>query len=346
MDAINEAGPALKVAPACAALGVSRATVYRQRVTERSERQPAVKARPLIARALSAPERKAVLEVLNCEQFCDRAPRQVYANLLDGGQYLCSVSTMYRLLRSQGAVRERRDQLRHPAYTRPELLATGPNEVWSWDITKLRGPEKWTCYYLYVIMDIYSRYVVGWMLAARESALLAQELMERTCHKQEIVPGQLTIHADRGASMKSGLVAQLLAELGVTKTHSRPYVSNDNPFSEAQFKTMKYRPEFPNRFGSLDEAHSFSGDFFRWYNGEHRHTGIGLHTPENVHYGRAAEIDGERRRALHAAYAAHPERFVRRVPVPPVIPAAVWINPPEESRAAKLNSNVEMSQNR
>ncbi|MBA3715379.1 MAG: transposase family protein [Pyrinomonadaceae bacterium] len=243
------------------------------------------------------------------------------------------------LTKSKGVDRiKRRDQLRHPMYARPELLATRPNEVWSWDITKLRGPAKWTYYYLYVIIDIYSRYVVGWMLAAHESAALAQELIERTCQKQEITAGQLTIHADRGSSMKSGLVAQLLAELGVTKTHSRPYVSNDNPFSESQFKTMKYRPEFPTRFGSFDEAHSFCRRFFCWYNSEHRHSGIGLHTPANVHYGRAAEIDGVRRRTLRKAYAEHPERFVRHVPVPPIVPAAVWINPPEESRAVQLNS--------
>lgn len=274
-----------------------------------------------------------MLGVLNSAPFCDQAPRQVYAKLLDDGQYLCCVSTMYRLLRVEGAVRERRDQLRHPVYTRPELLATRPNEVWSWDITKLLGAEKWSYYYLYVIMDIYSRYVVGWMLAEHESAQLAQELIERSCQKQGVAPGQLTIHADRGSSMKSGLVAQLLAELGVTKTHSRPYVSNDNPFSESQFKTMKYRPEFPARFTSFDHAHAFSQAFFQWYNREHHHTGIGLHTPENVHYGRTEKVDEVRRRALRAAYAAHPERFVKKVPVPPVVPAAVWINPPEESRA-------------
>ena len=279
-----------------------------------------------------------MLEVLNSEQFYDQAPRQVYAQMLDEGQYLCSVSTMYRILKAEACVRERRDQLKHPVYARPELLATHPNEVWSWDITKLLGPTKWSYYYLYVIIDIYSRYVVGWMLAERESAQLAQDLIERTCHKQGITAGQLTIHADRGSAMKSGLVAQLLAELGVTKTHSRPHVSNDNPFSEAQFKTLKYRPEFPARFTSFDEAHSYSREFFRWYNGKHRHTGIGLHTPENVHYGRTEAVDEMRCRALHAAYAAHPERFVRKAPVPPVVPAAVWINPPEESRAAKLNS--------
>jgi len=339
MKAVRASAPVIKVAPACQALGVSRATLYRQPpAPQASKMRVAVTKRPQPERALTAEERGAVLEVLNSEQFSDQAPRQVYAQMLDGGQYLCSVSTMYRILKAEGAVHERRNQLRHPVYARPELLATHPNEVWSWDITKLLGPTKWTYYYLYVIMDIYRRYVVGWMIAERESAQLAQDLIELTCQKQSITAGQLTIHADRGSSMKSGLVAQLLAELGVTKTHSRPSVSNDNPFSEAQFKTMKYRPEFPARFTSFDEAHSFSREFFRWYNGEHRHTGIGLHTPENVHYGRAAQIDGVRRRALLAAYAAHPERFVRKVPVPPVVPAAVWINPPEESRAAKLNS--------
>ncbi len=337
MRAIRAATPAIKVAPACQAVGVSRATFYRRPEPEQHGVGRLVKPRPQPERALCAAEREGVLHTLNSEPFYDVAPRQVYAQLLDAGQYLCSVSTMYRILRAEGAVRERRDQLMHPVYARPELLATRPNEVWSWDITKLRGPQKWTYYYLYVIMDIYSRYVVGWMLAERESATLAQELIERTCQKQNILTGQLTIHADRGSSMKSGLVAQLLAELGVTKTHSRPAVSNDNPFSEAQFKTMKYRPEFPARFGSFAHAHTFSGEFFGWYNGEHRHTGIGLHTPENVHYGRAAEVDEVRRRALHTAYAQHPERFVRQAPEPPRVPAAVWINRPEESRAAKLN---------
>jgi putative transposase len=235
---------------------------------------------------------------------------------------------MYRILAEHGAVKERRDQLRHPAYAKPELLATRPNEVWSWDITKLLGPAKWTYFYLYVILDIYSRFVVGWMLAERESARLARRLIEQTIAKQQIAPGQLTVHADRGSSMKSGLVAQMLADLGVTKTHSRPHVSNDNPFSESQFKTMKYRPQFPERFGSFHDAHAFCRQFFGWYNTEHRHSGIGLYTPEAVHSGRAVDLQKSRRQVLFAAFRAHPERFVRGAPTPPTLPGAVWINPP------------------
>jgi putative transposase len=248
--------------------------------------------------------------------------------LLDEGKYFCSVSTMYRILRSECGVRERRDQLRHPVYSKPELLATAPNQVWSWDITKLLGPTKWTYFYLYVILDIFSRYVVGWTLAHRESATLAQLLIAETCAKQSIAPGQLTVHADRGSSMKSKLVAQLLADLGVTKTHSRPYVSDDNPFSESQFRTMKYRPEFPDRFGSIQDGRAFCRPFFEWYNTQHHHSGIGLHIPHNVHYGLAQAINGARRLTLAQAHSAHPERFVRKPPEPPPLPGAVWINPP------------------
>ena len=236
---------------------------------------------------------------------------------------------MYRVLADHGEVRERRNQLRHPQYRKPELLATRPNEVWSWDITKLAGPAKWTYFYLYVVLDIFSRYVVGWMVAHRESAELARRLLDDTCEKQEIVSGQLTIHADRGSSMRSGSVAMLLGELGVTKTHSRPHVSNDNPFSEAQFKTLKYRPEFPPRFGSIEDSLAFCRPFFGWYNAEHRHSGIGLLTPEVVHYGRSEQVLATRQEALLAAYAAHPERFVKRAPRPEPLPLAVWINPPE-----------------
>ena len=239
---------------------------------------------------------------------------------------------MYRLLAAAHEVRERRNQLRHVA-PRPELLATRPNEVWSWDITKLLGPAKWTYYYLYVILDIFSRYVVGWMLAHAESARLAERLIAGTCATQGIHPGQLTVHADRGSSMTSKPVALLLADLGIIRTHSRPHVSNDNPFSEAQFKTLKTRPEFPNRFPSAEAARSFCQPFFTWYNTEHRHGGIGWLTPAMVHYGQVECVRTARQHVLAAAYVAHPERFVRRPPAPPVVPAAVWINPPTSGAA-------------
>jgi putative transposase len=235
---------------------------------------------------------------------------------------------MYRILKQQGEARERRDQRTHPSYQKPELLASGPNELWSWDITKLLGPSKWTYFYLYVILDVFSRYVVGWMLAHRETAEMARQLIEDTCSKHQIGQGQLTIHADRGSSMTSKPVAFLLADLGVTKTHSRPYVSDDNPYSESQFRTMKYRPNFPDRFGSIQDGRSFSQQFFRWYNHEHRHSGIGLLTPAMLHFGQAEEIVQKRQLVLDAAYLAHPERFVRQPPQPLSIPKEVWINKP------------------
>jgi putative transposase len=269
-----------------------------------------------------------VLAELHSPRFVDQAPREIYATLLDEGRYLCSVRTMYRLLRAHNELRERRDQLRHPTYAKPELLATRPNQVWSWDITRLLGPVKWTYFHLYVILDIFSRYVVGWMVAQRETAQLAQQLIYETCEKQAIRPGMVTVHADRGTSMTSRPVALLLADLGVTKTHSRPHVSNDNPFSESQFKTLKYRPEFPDRFGCVEDARAFCGPFFAWYNTQHHHTGLGLLTPEMVHYGRAPQVLAQRQLVLSAAWQEHPERFVRRPPVPTQPPTAVWINPP------------------
>jgi len=322
LSAVGELAPTAGTHTACRALGVSRATVYRRR---RPCSTPAPRPQP--PRALSAPERHAVLEALHAPRFVDLAPAEVYATLLDEGRYLCSRRTMYRLLAAAAEGRERRNQLRHVA-PKPELLAIGPNEVWSWDITKLLGPVKWTYYYLYVILDIFSRYVVGWMVAHQESAALAERLIAATCAKHEIPPDQLTIHADRGSSMTSKPVALLLADLGITRTHSRPHVSNDNPFSEAQFKTLKYRPEFPARFGSLEDARAFCQPFFTWYNTAHRHGGIGLLTPAMVHYGQAEGVRTQRADVLAAAYAAHPERFVRRPPAPPALPAAVWINPP------------------
>lgn len=272
-----------------------------------------------------------MLEVLHEDRFVDKAPPEVYATLLDEGVYLCSIRTMYRILNAVNEVRERRDQLRHPSYHKPELLATGPNEVWSWDITKVRGPGKWQYFSLYVIMDIFSRYVVAWLLAEKEDAKLAELLIADAIRKHKIRPGQLTIHADRGSAMTSKPVACLLAELGVTKTHSRPHTSNDNPYSEAQFKTLKYRPEYPDRFGSREDAESFCRHFFHWYNHEHYHTGIALLTPAMVHSGRAHQVVAQRATVLDGAYRAHPERFVNKQPTPAPVPEAAWINPPADT---------------
>ncbi|QDT04485.1 Integrase core domain protein [Rubripirellula lacrimiformis] len=305
-------------------MNVSRATFYRRRDPDRQAAP-----RPAPARALSPQERQEVLDQLNSERFADHAPRQVYAKLLDEGDYLCSVRTMYRILADNQSTRERRNQLKHPEYRKPELLATAPNEVWSWDITKLKGPETWTYYYLYVILDIYSRCVVGWMLADSESADLAKQLIETTIDKQNIPPEQLIIHSDRGPSMTSHSVAQLLSSLGVTKSHSRPHVSNDNPFSESQFKTMKYRPEFPKRFGCYEDGLQFCRTFFTWYNNEHYHSGIGLLTPSSLHFGRAEEVTAARTQTLHGAWKKTPERFVHGIPKPASVPKAVWINPPK-----------------
>jgi putative transposase len=311
---------------ACRALGLPRASFHRYCQPKPDLGTVSAKSKP--GRALSDSERQEVLDTLRSERFVDQPPREVYATLLDEGQYLCSVSTMYRLLAEHGEVRERRDQLVHPAYHKPELLATAANQVWSWDITKLLGPMKWQHFFLYVILDIFSRYAVGWMVATRESAALAERFIEETCAKQGIVPGQLTIHADRGSSMTSKPVAFLLADLGITKTHSRPHTSNDNPYSEAHFKTLKYRPEFPDRFASIEDARVFCQSFF-WYNNDHHHAGIGLLTPETLHHGRAEVVTEARQLVLSAAYADHPERFVNKPPQPPSIPTAVWINPPK-----------------
>jgi putative transposase len=269
-----------------------------------------------------------MLDELHSPRFVDQAPRQVFAGLLDEGKYICSVRTMYRILEQEGEVRERRNQLQHPEYKKPELLATGPNEVWSWDITKLLGPVKWTYFYLYVILDIFSRYVVGWMVAERENANLANYLIEETCCKQDIAPGQLMLHSDRGSPMKAKSLAMLLGTLGVTKSYGRPHVSDDNPFSESQFKTLKYRPDFPKRFGSIQDALQFCRHFFEWYNRQHYHSALALLTPQDVHYGRAEQIIAERQRVLTRFYEAHPERFVNGPPKHPALAAEVWINPP------------------
>ena len=322
---VTELAPVVGTSAACAALAVSRATHYRR---DRGRRLGPPAPRPSPVRALSETERTAVLDLLHTERFLDASPAATYATLLDEGTYLASERTMYRILAAACEVRERRDVLRHPAYARPELLATGPNELWSWDITKLKGPAKWTTYQLYVILDVFSRYVPGWMVAHRESAILAQRLIEATCAKQRIGPGTLTVHADRGSSMRSKPVALLLADLGVAKSHSRPHVSDDNPYSEAQFKTLKYRPGFPDRFGSIEDARAFCADFFAWYNGEHRHSGIALFTPADVHHGRTDRLLEARAGVLAGAYAAHPERFVKGPPRPASVPAEVWINRP------------------
>jgi putative transposase len=333
MTAAHQLGQKVGRAAACRALNVPRASLYRH--LRPSEPAAPAAPRPSPPRALTAAEQQRVLDVLNSERFRDKAPAEVFATLLDEGTYLCSVRTMYRILEQAGEVRERRDQLRHPNYQKPQLLATSPNQVWSWDITKLLGPVKWTYFYLYVILDIFSRYVVGSMVAERESAELAKRFIAETCRKQNIAPDQLTIHADRGTSMTSKPVALLLADLGVTKTHSRPHVSDDNPFSESQFKTLKYRPEFPDRFGSIQDARAFCQLFFPWYNIQHHHSGIGLLTPEVLHYGRADEVITQRQLVLSQAFKRNPERFVRAQPRPPARPTAVWINPPPARTASE-----------
>jgi putative transposase len=323
MATVTQIGPRLGIAPTCAALGLPRSTYYRRR-----RPQSALPTRARSPRALRAGEQATVLGVLHEPRFVDLAPAEVYATLLDEGHYHCSERTMYRLLAEHTEVRERRDQLRHPPYAAPELLARRPNELWSWDITKLLGPAKWTYFYLYVMLDVFSRYVVGWMVAHRETATLAEQFIHETCARQGIGRDQLTIHADRGQAMISKSVAFLLADLGVTKTHSRPHVSNDNPFSEAQFKTLKYRPAFPPRFGSIQDARAHCHAFFSWYNTEHHHAGLGLLTPADVHHGVAAQRIAARATVLAKAYAAHPERFPAGCPMPAAAPTDVWINPP------------------
>jgi putative transposase len=333
MQTIADLKDRLGVAPTCAAMGVARSNFYRH------QRPQAVAApRRPSPRALSPTERETALAVLHEPRFVDLAPPQVYTRLLDEDRYLCSERTLYRILEANTEVRERRDQLRHPVYQKPELLATAPNQVWSWDITKLLGPVKWTYFYLYVLLDIFSRYVTGWLLATQESNALAKQLIEETCRRQGIKPGQLTTHTDRGPSMTSKPVALLLADLGILKSLSRPHTSNDNPYSEAQFKTLKYRPEFPDRFGSLQDGRGFCQTFFRWYNTEHHHSGIGMMTPEAVHYGRASGIIAARQQTLDTAFARHPERFVRNPPRHQEVPHEAWINPPKKNTALPVPS--------
>ena len=317
------------IAAACAALGLSRASFHRRQA---AASRPAAPSRPSPkpARALATEERVRVLDLLREDRFVDQAPAEVYATLLDEGLYHCSIRTMYRILHENNEVRERRQQLRHPVYVKPELLAEGPNRVWSWDITKLMGPRKWTYFYLYVIIDIFSRRIVGWCVADTESALLFKPLFENAIDQNTIPPGQLTLHADRGPSMKAKATALLLADLGVTKSHSRPHTSDDNPFSESCFKTLKYQPQFPKRFGCIEDARSFCRAFFNWYNQNHHHLGIGLMTPDQVHYGQAKLVHATRQKTLDHAFRANPIRFVNKAPEPPQMPTAVWINPPAQ----------------
>jgi putative transposase len=329
IQAVEGLAQRVGVRTACQVLGVPRSQVYRARKAAQAG-ETAPPKRPSPERKLSPDERETVRETLNSFRFQDYAPREVYATLLDEGQYLCHWRTMYRILDEHQEVRERRNLLVHPAYTKPELLATRPNELWSWDISRLLGPTKWTYFYLYVILDVFSRYVVGWMVALQQTAHLAEELISETCLRQGIRSNQLTLHADRGPAMIAKSMAMLLSDLGVTKTHSRPYVSDDNPYSESQFKTLKYRPDYPGRFGSLPDARGWSWSFFDWYNYHHHHSGIQLLTPADVHYGRAGQVLQQRQQVMQDAYLKHPERFVKGQPLLQPLPSAVWINAPKE----------------
>lgn len=322
---VEELAVEVGVKRACEVLDVPRSRFYRSR---QPKMEP--KPRPTPARALSHSERFVVRDVLNSERFVDLAPRQVYARLLDEGQYLCHWSTMYRILRDHDEVRERRNQRQHPVYKKPELLAEAPNQVWTWDITKLRGPYKGSHFALYVVLDMFSRYVVGWMIAEQELASLAKTLIEASCQKEGIEKAQLTIHCDNGKPMRSKSLALLYADLGINASFTRPYTSDDNPFSESQFKTLKYRPTYPDCFGSTQEARVWARRFFLWYNHDHYHTGLNLLTPASVHHGQASGIQQQRQQVLTTAFDAHPERFVKGSPIVAGPPQAVWINPPKE----------------
>jgi putative transposase len=341
MSAVTELAPTVGVVAACDCLAVPRASCYRWKPRPSSANDPVKPPapRPTPARALSSEERDQVLAALHEPRFQDRSPAAIQATLLDEGQYLCSTRTMYRILEQAGESRERRDHLVHPPYQKPELSATAPNQLWSWDITKLLGPAKWTYFNLYVILDVFSLYVTAGWVAHRESAELAGKFIEETIRKHRIPPGQLCLHADRGRVMRSKPVAFLLADLGVTKTHSRPYVSDDNPYSESQFPALKYRPEFPDRFGSIEDSRAFGHTFFPWYNKEHRHSGLGLLTPAMVHFGEAPAVLAQRQSVLDAAYQAHPERFVRRPPKPLSLLSEVWINKPGPPGSKKDNES-------
>ena len=314
------------IAASCAALGLSRASLHRRLALQKNPGGACLRPKP--RRALSQGEQETILNVLRSPRFADQAPAEIYASLLDEGKYLCSIRTLYRILAGENEVRERRRVLRHMVYEKPELLATGPNQVWSWDITKLKGPKKWTYFYLYVILDIFSRRVVGWQVAGTESAVLFKPLLDQAVQQNGVPPGQLTLHADRGSPMMAKATALLLADLGVTKSHSRPYVSNDNPYSESQFKTLKYQPQFPKCFGCIEDAIAFLRAFFGWYNQDHHHSGLGLMTPTQVHFGKTSQVHAARQATLTAAFSANPERFVQKPPTPPQKPQAAWINPP------------------
>jgi len=328
MTLIEEASQLIGVTIACRILAAPRSWYYRQKAAFGQDREKP-RSRPAPKQTLSEAEKAEIRMVLNSERFADESPREVYATLLDEGRYLCHWRTMYRVLAKHEEVRERRNQRQHPQNAKPQLLAGKPNELWSWDITLLKGPARRLFYYLYVILDVYSRFVVGWMIAQGESSELAEILIAATCDKQNIRRDQLTLHADRGSAMRAKTLAQMLAELGVTKTHSRPYTPDDNPYSEAQFKTMKYRPDYPDRFESLDHARSWARAFFPWYNYRHHHTGLGLMTPAVVHFEQVDEVRAKRQRVLDAAYVTHPERFVKGRPIAPNAPDQVWINPPQ-----------------
>jgi putative transposase len=334
MAVLEEESARHGVAACCRALQAPRASFYRWRHRRAHPVPP--RRRPFAARALTRSQREEVLEVVNSERFHDCSVPEVLYTCLEEGRYLASRSTVYRLLKQENATRERRDQLSHPLYARPELLATAPNQVWSWDITKLRGPVKWVYFYLYVLLDIFSRYVVGWLIAHRESARIASILIADSCRRQGIEPGQLSLHADRGSSMRSKTLAQLLDDLQVAPSFSRPHTCNDNPFSEAQFKTLKYQPDYPDRFASIQDSRTFGRRFFPWYNTQHHHAGIAGLTPATVHFGKAQEILDRRHAVLLAAYRLHPERFVAGPPKRPQLPSAVWINPPKEQTAREL----------
>ena len=325
IEAAEALGDDIGVSEACRVLGVPRSSVYRAR---KPKAEPT--SRPTPERALSAEEKAKVRNVLNGERFCDSSPREVYATLLDEGVYYCHWRTMYRILEEHNEVCERRRERRHPKRVKPELRAWGPNQVWSWDITQLRGPDRF--YYLYTIIDIFSRYVPGWMIAKRESGELAERLIAETCAKQGIERDCLILHSDRGSAMRSKTVKELLEVLGVTKSHSRPYTPTDNPYSESQFKTMKYRPDYPEEFEGFTHVRGWARAFFRWYNEEHHHTSLALMTPATVHYGQAEGVQEQRRQVLSEAYAANPERFVGGRPVPPQLPKEVWINQPNRDQ--------------
>lgn len=337
MSAVAELLPAMALRPALRGLGGSPATWYRRRAPRPLR---LARVRPAPPLALSAPERTVILQTLNAPRFADCTPYTAWARLLDEGVYLASVRTFYRMLAASGMVHERRNQLIHPAHAKPELIATAPNQVWSWDITRLRSSLKWQFFYLYVLIDIFSRYVVGWLVAGAENAGLATQLIEETCDKYGIVRDTLTLHSDRGSPMRAKSTAELLVDLGVAASFGRPRVSNDNPFSETQFKTLKYRPDFPERFDGSEHARSYLHRFFHWYNHEHRHSGIGFMTPAAVHWGTAPALQAQRAQVLQAAYHAHPERFKGKLPTPPELPMIVGINLPKPNTEMEITHDL------